>query len=198
MMPATEFHAVATAAGLNWPHDTAMRARTVLRECVENGDLAPFAFAPMTFIRVTSTAAAISIASAFTGQAMIVFTRAQPGAAPIHAGFYRRGAEGDLYHADSAEFEDLVTPHVERGDQLWLALCDAGVNPAQSLEACTLGEPCTLMLCGTVAEYWDLRNNLGPLRREAHPASREAVKSIWADIKARQPLIAEAFEQATR
>jgi hypothetical protein len=183
------------ALGLDPTEDSGLRTRTRFREALEARNMAPFRLGQVIFSITLPTAAAINVMRHFNGTAMPWVGAEQE--AVIFEGFHR-SEQPDLFHRRSIDFEDACEELDQRGTSIYLDMLQSGVNPVEAHHAKTLGVPTTLVVAGTVADFWELFQTLAPATRRAHPSAANFARAAWADITALYPLMAAAFEEASR
>ena len=186
-------HAAMLALGLNPQGNSPFEARTRFREALERHNLNPFRLGTMTFQVTIPAIAAITLMRHFNGTAV-----PWVGAVvdePTFDGFHRRAPEGDLFHQDSADYEDNYLSLEEQGAALSADLAAAGMNILECFQPRTLGEPTGLLLCGTFVDFWELSRAIGPRRAGSHPSACTVVEGVLGELAHTAPLIHEAFSE---
>lgn len=195
MIPITNPQVAAQLAlGLNPQESPAHRSRTLFREALEARNYAPFRLGTISFQLHVPAAAAINIMRHFNGSAMPWVGAATEE--PVFDGFHRRDGDGSLFHRNSLDFEDACEQIADRGLEVRNMLIEAGVNPVETLHPLTLGETTSLILCGTLVDFFELFSCVAPFERNAHPSARTFAREAWDHIRAHYPIAAGAFEEA--
>ena len=185
--------AAAAALGVNSYAVTDRELTTRFREAVERRNLAPFRLGHFCFEVQLPAIAAINVSRHFSWQ-----TSTWVGgevSEPLFTGFHRRGKEGDLYHADSADFEPRANMASAIGDELFTELTAAGVNPTEARQVQPMSTGTTLIASGTFVDFYELLRSVGPVEANAPPDARAFARNCWTHIQAACAPLVQVFEE---
>lgn len=182
------------------PHDTSnQRAQALFRSALKSGDIAIFETFFMSYSITVPSAAAIEIASLFTGKHRTSFKFVdQP--VPFE-GFYRAAAQGSdpkLFHQDSIDLEEDTTMRFEAGENRWLHAATNGFNPIQAMQVRTLHAPVQITLSGSLMDYYRFWLTAGPASYNRHPDTRNFALDIWTEIELSDPDFTAAAREVQR
>jgi len=183
-----------TAAALDLlcePEATQSRKAAILRMVLKSSDGGVLASVPLTFGGTMPVAAYLVLSSSFGGRSVVIMDP-DPELAE-RTGFYARGS--DLYHADSADFEELAADIEEATRTAARGAIASGVNTFQAAELLTMGAQCHCVFTGTFVDWAKLAESHIPIARSSHPAARAFVLDVWAHITTQMPLLAEAWNE---
>lgn len=182
--------AACMALGLS-PEDSSLRRKTVFREALKAGNLAPFQLVTQTFDVTVPVAAAVDLTRIFTGTVLTCKSPMSDG--PAFEGFYRRGDLAGLFHQDSIDFEDTAEDIDYRGRLANAAAVSAGVNTRQADELLTQSSVVTLLLCGTVLDFYRLARVAGPYGADRHPVIRAISRELYTSLSTRERALFEVL-----
>lgn len=171
--------------------DTDSRKIAVLRSLLKNGDGGILNSVQLTYSAHLPVAAYLALTATFSGRACGMFDPMEDSLE--RDGFYARGSH--LFHADSVDFEQAADTLGHEGRTAAIAAITAGVNTFQASEMLPLGASYHAVLTGTFRDWAELVGTHGNVASFSHPAAREFVLNVWADLKTRMPLLTEAYNE---
>jgi hypothetical protein len=171
--------------------DTASRKTALFRSLLKNGDGGILNSVQLTYSCVLPAAAYLALVGTFSGRACGMFNPDED--ALEREGFYARGSH--LFHADSVDFEHTATTIENDGRASAAEAIAAGVNTFQASEMMSLGAAYHAVFTGTFRDWAELVGTHGNVANFSHPAAREFVLNVWADLKTRMPLLTEAYNE---
>lgn len=171
--------------------DTDSRKIAVLRSLLKNGDGGILNTVHLTYTARLPVAAYLALVATFSGRACGMF---DPMADSLEReGFYARGSH--LFHADSVDFEQTAATLDNDGRAAAVEAITAGVNTFQASEMLPMGTAYHAVFSGTFRDWAELVGTHGNVASFSHPAARDFVINVWADLKQRQPLLTEAYNE---
>lgn len=157
----------------------------ILRDLLRLSGRQIFDVCPLTYTFTAPAVAYLQIASVFTGRLSVLSIGED---LEEREGFYRAATpETQLFHADSEEFEAAADAHDQAGAKLCASLIQRGVNIGQSFGLLPASSSCTLIITGTVPEFFDLYNTIAGRPGFYHPKARDLAIECWLAMKQAAP-----------